>query len=588
MKDDKFYKKQLIERGWNSTLIDKLLPKPKEVKNNYYGYTLLWNKGDVLKAEENEEFKERYAKFIATKKKKEENKNKKILEISKEISINNPALDYPNARKMKRHFILNVGDTNTGKTYNAIKALKDAQTGVYLAPLRLLALEIQESLNNEGYPCNLLTGEEEDIVENARYISSTVEKVNLLEKYEIGIIDECQMIEDDFRGGAWTRAILGLCAETIYLCMSESAVEITTKLIELCDDTYEINRYERTTPLNVEYKRIKVENLERGDAIIVFSRRKVHEYVQDLEMFGYNCSVIYGSLPYSSRRYQMERYRNGETDILIATDAIGMGLNLPIRRVLFGASTKFDGIMNRPLTTQEVRQISGRAGRKGIYDEGIVSAFEFGDANLGHIGYGISAPLTSIKMAKIPFPESCIKDGLKISESIKLWNEVEYPDIFTHESTADLLEKIKYLEKHHPDLDKHIMFKMATVMFDIKNQDLYNSWCGYIKRWVNGKNISMPGVKYHTLDSLEDYYKSLDLYYSFCKSLNIVFDKELLDEKREEVFSEINKLLTPKEKKSGKCSRCGQEYKKTGTINVCDRCKKRIKDSYKERRYDWY
>ena len=588
LKENTFIKKDLTERGWTPALIDELLPSPRKVKNNYYGYSLVWKKEDVFNAEENEKFKARYEKYIAAKEKKQETKIKKISKVSEGISVNNPALDYPNARKIKRHFVLNVGDTNTGKTYTALEALKKAEKGTYLAPLRLLALELQESLNEQGYSCSLLTGEEENIIPDSKYIASTVEKVNLSEEYEIGIIDECQMIEDNFRGGAWTRAILGLCAETIYLCMSESAVDITVKLIELCNDTYEINRYERTTPLNIEYKKIKVEALERGDAIIVFSRRKVHEYVQDLEMFGYNCSVVYGALPYSSRRYQMEQYRNGKTDILVATDAIGMGLNLPIKRVLFGASTKFDGVMNRPLTAQEVRQISGRAGRKGIYDEGVVSSFEFGDANLGHIGWGIATQLKPIEMAKIPFPETSIKDGIKISEAIKLWNEIEYPGIFTHEDTSDLLDKVKYLEKQYPDLDKKIMFKMATVMFDMKNQEIYNTWCTFIRRWINGKNINMPVLKHHSLDSLEEYYKLLDLYYSFCKNLNVIFDKGLLDEEREKVFNEINKLLTPKTKKTDKCSRCGKEYKKIGMINVCDKCKKRIKDSYKERRYDWY
>lgn len=551
MKDDKFYKGQLIERGWTASLIDELLPEPKRVRNfNHYGYILLWNKQDVLKAEESEKFKERYQKYITSKKKKEESKNKKILKISENISINNPALDYPNARAINRHFVLNVGDTNTGKTYTALKALKESNKGVYLAPLRLLALEIQESLNNEGYPCNLLTGEEENVVDNAKYISSTVEKINLEDIYDVGIIDECQMIEDEFRGGGWTKAILGLCAKTIYLCMSENAIDITINLIKLCGDTYEINRYERDIPLKIQNKKIKINEFESGDAIIVFSRKKVLEYASEFEKMGYNCSIIYGALPYNSRRYQIEQYRNGKNNILISTDAIGMGLNLPIKRVIFGATSKFDGIDIRLLSNQEIKQIGGRAGRKGIYNEGVVAVLNSDYANLEHVKRSLSSKLESIFMAKIPFPESCIKEDMKISESIKLWREIKYPNMFVHENTDDLLDKIKYLEKQYPGLEKRIMFKIATVMFDMKNQEIYNIWCRFTRSWINDKDITIPILKYHTLDSLEEHYKILDLYYSFCKNLNIVFDEDLLYWEKEKIFEEINALLTSKKRKS--------------------------------------
>ena len=592
LKDDKFLKKQLLVRGWTDKLIKELLPVPRKIRNiNHYGYSLLWDKADVYEAERNEKFQERYEKFIKAKQSKEQIKSEKIFLISNDISIKNPALGYPNARKIRRHFIFNVGETNTGKTYTALQKLKSSEKGIYLSPLRLLALEIQDSLNNEGYPCSLLTGEEENIVQDSKFMSSTVEKLDLFETYEVGIIDECQMIEDKFRGGAWTRAILGLCANTIYLCMSENAIDICRKLVELCGDTYEINKYERNTPLKLITKHEKVENLEVGDAIVLFSRKKVLEYARDLEMLGYRCSVIYGALPYYSRKYQIEQYRNKITDILVATDAIGMGLNLPIRRVLFGDTSKYDGETNRLLTIQEVKQISGRAGRQGIYDEGFVTSFEFGNANLGHIERCLKNNLEQIVVAKIPFPEVCVNETQKVSKTIKLWNEVVYPDIFIHECTSELLFKVKYLEKEHSNLDNKTIFRLATVMFDTNNQNIFNIWCKFVRSWTNNKTVNLPMLKDKSLESLEEYYKILDLYYSFCKSMHIVFDEDVIRKKREFISNLINEKLTSNKEYGNKCSRCGKEYKRKGRINVCDKCRQRIKARYQEDKYDydfWY
>ena len=93
--------------------------------------------------------------------------------------------------------------TNTGKTYNALKRLKEADTGVYLAPLRLLATDVQRELLFDNIMCNLITGEERNIVPYASHIASTVEMANIYESYDVAVIDECQMINDKFRGAAW-------------------------------------------------------------------------------------------------------------------------------------------------------------------------------------------------------------------------------------------------------------------------------------------------------------------------------------------------------------------------------------------------
>ncbi|MBR4211105.1 MAG: hypothetical protein IKR84_01780, partial [Oscillibacter sp.] len=115
----------------------------------------------------------------------------------------NPKDEYPDARAMRRHFVLHLGGTNTGKTYAGFQRLIRAETGVYLAPLRLLALEAQETLLDAGVDCGLSTGEEEDLRDDDTHIAATAEKLNLKQRYAVAVVDECQMIADSRRGYAW-------------------------------------------------------------------------------------------------------------------------------------------------------------------------------------------------------------------------------------------------------------------------------------------------------------------------------------------------------------------------------------------------
>ena len=157
-----------------------------------------------------------------------------------DILPKDPVEMYPGARAMHRIFFLHCGPANSGKTYEALEKFKKCSKGVYLAPLRLLALEIFDGFKSENIPCNLITGEEEIMSVNAAHISSTVEMLNLSEEYDIAIIDEAQMLSDKNRGSAWTRAILGVKAKEIHLCCSENTKEIILKLIEICQDELHI------------------------------------------------------------------------------------------------------------------------------------------------------------------------------------------------------------------------------------------------------------------------------------------------------------------------------------------------------------
>jgi len=135
------------------------------------------------------------------------------------VDMSNPHFWYPKAREIKpRNIICHVGPTNSGKTYNALKELQNAKSGIYGGPLRLLAWEVCDKLRGQGVRCNLRTGQERDVVEAATHDSCTVEMVDLSRHYQCAVLDEVQLIGDSDRGWAWTQALLGLCASEIHLC----------------------------------------------------------------------------------------------------------------------------------------------------------------------------------------------------------------------------------------------------------------------------------------------------------------------------------------------------------------------------------
>ena len=272
-----------------------------------------------------------------------------------------------------RTFEYFVGPTNSGKTHAAIEILRAAESGIYLAPLRLLALEVYERLNELGAPASLVTGEERVINPTARFVSSTVEMVELRRELDVAVIDEAQMLEDPQRGWAWTLALAGVRAKRVVLCGSVEGLAAARRLADRLGVPMTVRSFERKNPLRV-VGAIALPQLRRGDAVVGFSRKAVVELQGAVAKLGFTSAAIYGSLSPAVRRREAERFRDGSADVLVATDAIGLGLNLPIRRLIFSAIEKFDGVADRLLTPYEIRQIAGRAGRFGIHEDGEVSA----------------------------------------------------------------------------------------------------------------------------------------------------------------------------------------------------------------------
>ena len=224
-----------------------------------------------------------------------------------ELVPTRPEMEFPEVRQMHRHFILHIGPTNSGKTYRSLERLKLARNGVYLGPLRLLALEVYEQMKKYKVPCTMRTGQECLEEEGSRVMASTIEMADFDENYDIAVIDEAQLVADHDRGHSWTKAILGLRAPEIHICMSPAAEQAICHLIELCGDDYEAERYERKTDLVCEeHPFVFPDDVQKGDALIAFSKKSVLDVAGRLEEAGINASVIYGSLPPEIRRRQLQ------------------------------------------------------------------------------------------------------------------------------------------------------------------------------------------------------------------------------------------------------------------------------------------
>ena len=458
------------------------------------------------------------------------------------ILPSNPKDEYKDTRKLKRKFILHLGETNTGKTYNAMERLKSCNKGVYLAPLRILALENFEKLNKEGISCSLLTGEEEIVKNEDTHVSCTIEKLNLDLDYEVAIIDEIQMIGDSQRGAAWTRALLGIKCEEVHVCGAINSKELLIKLLDDIGDQYEVKEYVRDTPLSIEEKQFKLKDISSGDALIAFSKKRVLELAEEYSKRGIKASVIYGDLPPEVRRMQYEEFLENKNTVLITTDAIGMGVNLPIKRIVFMYLEKFDGKTIRYLRSQEVKQIAGRAGRKGIYPIGYVATHT---NEVEFLKEMIEKHDPKVKKAILgPSEDILTIENATLREKLSLW--IEKPcelDLYKKMDIKEFLLKLHSIESYK--LSQEIQWKLMRIPFDPENIELLNIFLHYVDEIFIGKSttISKPTYNIAHLQELELYYQKINMYYSFSKTLSLVFDEAWVYRERAKVSTMINALL---------------------------------------------
>ncbi len=470
-------------------------------------------------------------------------------------------------------YILHVGETNTGKTFQAIENMKAARSGIYLAPLRLLAFEIYDKLNEEGVLCSLKTGEEEKLVTGATHFSCTVEMFHEKDFYDVVVIDEAQMLADKDRGFAWYKAITKAKAKEVHIICSFNAKTMILDLLGESDVA--VFDYRRDIPLEVEHQLFRINDTRKGDALVCFSRRKVMETASELQRSKRKVSMIYGSMPPETRKKQMQRFLNGETSVIVATDAIGMGLNLPIRRIVFLENEKFDGIRRRRLTSQEIKQIAGRAGRKGIYDIGKVAFFsdpksmsrllEQEDEPL--YGFAI-APTTSVL-------EKFQRYSRNLGLFFYLWNKFKTPEGTKKAPLSE--EKVLYEMIEGSIIEAKLsltdLYGFLHLPFSTNEPTLRAQWKQKLEAIVDGELIPDPIIKESGLEELELSYKSIGLHLLFLYKLGRVTEAHYWERIREDISDKIHEQL-----KSGiqvarkECKTCGKDLPLKYKFSICDDC----------------
>ncbi len=340
--------------------------------------------------------------------------------------------------------MLHIGPPNSGKTHDALNRLANSGHGWYLAPLRLLAWEVYDRLNERGVPCNLLTGEEYIPVEGAQITAATIEMFNANDSGECVIIDEAQMLADPDRGWAWTRAMMQCRAAEMHIIAPETARSLIQQMAQAANIPVGTVEHERLTPIRVADHPWQLENLPGKTILVAFSRKMVLTIKTRLEKYNRNVSVVYGSLPPEVRRKQAERFASGDTDICVATDAVGMGLNLPADYVCFYEIEKYDGREVRQLKPAEVQQIGGRAGRYGFSQAGEVGAMTRKDLNITRrLFYAEPETLTHARVAPSVDDLALIPGNL--AEKLREWSNLHSIPRRLRDSvtTADMSERIE-------------------------------------------------------------------------------------------------------------------------------------------------
>ncbi len=254
-----------------------------------------------------------------------------------------------------------LGPTNTGKTHLAIETMLSFDSGMIGFPLRLLAREVYDKVVKKiaSDKVALITGEEKIIPSNAKYFLCTVESMPIDKQLDFVGIDEIQMCADHERGHIFTDRLLNMRGDKLTMLMGSSTIK---NIISKLDDDIEFINRNRLSKLTYSGHK-KISRINRKTAIIAFSAEEVYAIAELIRRQKGGAAIVMGSLSPKTRNAQVNLYQSGDVDFLVATDAIGMGINMDIDHIYFSNLKKFDGKKLRRLNLSEIGQIAGRAGR---------------------------------------------------------------------------------------------------------------------------------------------------------------------------------------------------------------------------------
>ena len=490
---------------------------------------------------------------------------------------------FPLARLLKREIFFHVGPTNSGKTYQALKSLERADSGYYLAPLRLLALEGYENLKSKGVGVSLITGEEEIIDEESTHISSTIEMMNASVEVDVCVIDEIQMINDRDRGWAWANALIGVPAKKVILTGSADVLDAVRELCDYLEEPLTVLHFERKNELKLLKYPTPIKQIEAGTAIIAFSRRDVLSLRQQLSQT-YEVSVVYGNLSPEVRREEARRFREGKSQILVATDAIAMGLNLPIKTLLFSKDNKFDGLRRRELLPTEVAQISGRAGRYGLEEVGYIGALD--EKALETISSKFHQPLPTLEL---PFSVmASLEHVLLIGEILEtehlstilnfFADNMEFEGPFVAANMDSMLEISAIVDEY--SLDLKTRFHLACAPASISSPYIESVFHRYIKQieagltveYIAPRDLPKFAQTNEMMLNAEDRVREISLYLWLSFKFGELFPQT---QKAIDARVRLNNFIEASLKQGNfvkKCNRCGKSLDFTYRFSVCDSC----------------
>lgn len=504
------------------------------------------------------------------------------------LALRNPGfLDYlqcfPLARSMHRKVVAWLGPTNSGKTHRSVLALAAAKSGIYLGPLRLLALEQRDRLNELGTPCSLITGEERDLT-STTHSARTVEMADFSQRIEVCVLDEMQLAFDRDRGWAWVAAYCGVAADTLIVTGPDSAEPVIRKLGELCGDTVEVNHLQRQGTLSYEGV-LDWRHVPPRTAVIGFSRALVLELKAMLETAGQRVAVIYGGLSPEVRRNEARRFREGEADIVCATDAIGLGLNLPLDRVIFYETDKFDGENDRRLTNAELMQIAGRAGR-GPGSAGWVGAFSPRDGQ--RVQEALSAPQVTpapdrLPAAPTPMHVRAIAEHLnfdRLGPILEFFrSRLSFPGgTFFPDVQDDVIAAAELVDTYAQNLPIESRYALACTPIDLDDHLFHNTFAGWLEGLAEGRTLEFPrDLDNSGLDSLEETLKLITVYRWLALKFPASFtDGAYVERLRREATERTQTILRRNWAEHGlsrrECAHCGRALLPSSRYRTCRAC----------------
>lgn len=505
------------------------------------------------------------------------------------LALRNPGfVDYlqcfPLARAMDRKVVAWLGPTNSGKTHQAVLALREAESGMYLGPLRLLALEQRDRLVELGRPCSLITGEERDYA-SPTHSARTVEMTDFTQRFSVSVLDEIQLAFDRDRGWAWVAAYCGVAAETLYVTGPASAEPVICRLAELCGDTLEVHHRERQGELRYEGI-LDWRHVPPRSAVIGFSRTLVLELKAMFESRGLRVAVIYGSLSPEVRRSEARRFREGDADIVCATDAIGLGMNLPLDRVIFYETDKFDGEINRRLEPSELLQIAGRAGR-GPGAVGWVSAFSARDGRRVEAALAEpqrTPPLDQLPAAPTAMHVRAIADHLGLERLVPILEffrtRLTFPGgTFFPDVQDDVFAAAELVDAYAPSLSVEQRYALACTPLDLDEHLFRSTFAQWLELLDAGKPVHFPRRVDAAggLESLEETLKLTTVYRWLALKFPDTFaDGAYVEQIRREATEQVQAILRRHWGKQGlmrrECAHCGRALLPSSPHRTCREC----------------